>query len=230
MKEYLLRTCWKEVKRRLPVPEGPTIVLIGWGLSFPSNHPCVAPPHESDLVGLFHRLESDSFLIGLQSVCLCLLYWEKVLARWDLFTMARVFFPLIPTSTWMSPFITDLDFDLAMALISCIDPNPSSGSSSLSLSVREWMAFFFYFLLPSQWGPLHRKEWSSRGLCLSLPSFIFSWWCLWVEDWPEPSLSPLCPLSFSRPPRNAFLRQQIEFLYSLRSKTTLEELFLTYAP
>ena len=56
------------------------------------------------------------------------------------------------------------------------------------------MAFFLFDSL-SQWGPLHRKEWSSRG-----PSFLFSWWCLWVEDWPEPSLSPLCPFSFSRPP------------------------------
>lgn len=48
---------------------------------------------------------------------------ERKLWVGPLFTMARVFFPLIYTSTCMSPFLTDLGFDLAMALINCLYPH-----------------------------------------------------------------------------------------------------------
>jgi len=108
--------------------------------------------------------------------------------------MARVFFPLIPTSTWMSPF------DLAMALISCIDPNSSSGSSSLSLSVREWMAFFFFFYyLPSEVHCIGKNEAHVAYACPYLPLFFPDGAYGWKTDLshpchhcvPFPSLAPL---------------------------------------
>lgn len=110
--------------------------------------------------------------------------------------MARVFFPLIPTSTWMSPF------DLAMALISCIDPNSSSGSSSLSLSVREWMAFFFiFYYLPSEVHCIGKNEAHVAYACPYLPLFFPDGAYGWKTDLshpchhcvPFPSLAPPFP-------------------------------------
>ena len=94
--------------------------------------------------------------------------------------MARVFFPLIPTSTWMSPF------DLAMALISCIDPNSSSGSSSLSLSVREWMAFFLFLLPSSEVHCIGKNEAHVAYACPYLPLFFPDGAYGWKTDLSHP--------------------------------------------
>lgn len=95
------------------------------GADLPCPHPCVAPPHEPDLVRAF-PLSGQAWgrLFPYWASIRLLLYWEKVVGRTPVYDgPSRVFFPLIPTSTWMSPFLTDLDLDFAMALISFLYPN-----------------------------------------------------------------------------------------------------------